>query len=166
SQDVYVDVTTVDGTATAGSDYVPQTRHLYFPAGYTSSGLTVPIISDNVMEPNETFTVVLSNPVNATLGPRTQAVVTIVNDDFALASLSPANIAVTEGNGASTDVTFAMIRSRPAAFAGTMYGGTQDGTATAGSDYVGATGSVTFAPYETSKTFTVTVLGDTVVEAD
>jgi len=43
---------------------------------------------------------------------------------------------------------------------------TQDGSATAGEDYAAALGTLTFAPGETSKTVTVTILGDTTVEAD
>jgi len=41
---------------------------------------------------------------------------------------------------------------------------TADGTALAGSDYTASSGTLTFAPGQTSKTVTVTVLGDTVVE--
>jgi hypothetical protein len=41
---------------------------------------------------------------------------------------------------------------------------TRDGTATAGSDYVTASGTLTFAPGDTSETITITVLGDTVKE--
>src|SRR5204863_200798 len=44
---------------------------------------------------------------------------------------------------------------------------TADGTATAGSgDYVAASGTVSFAAGETSKTITVTVNGDTIFEAN
>ena len=41
---------------------------------------------------------------------------------------------------------------------------TADGTATAGSDYNAASGTLTFAAGETSKTVTVAVRGDTLVE--
>ena len=41
---------------------------------------------------------------------------------------------------------------------------TANGTALAGSDYTAASGTLTFAPGQTSKTVTVNVTGDTVVE--
>jgi subtilisin family serine protease len=43
---------------------------------------------------------------------------------------------------------------------------TSDGSATAGSDYAAGTGTVTFAPGETSKTIAVPVSGDRLVEGD
>ena len=46
----------------------------------------------------------------------------------------------------------------------TVHYATADGTATAGSDYTAASGDVTFAPGETSKTITVAVLGDRLAE--
>ena len=59
--------------------------------------------------------------------------------------------------------------SAPAAQAVTVDGSTLDtgaaGIATAGVDYVAASGTVTFAPGETAKTVPITVIGDTVAEA-
>ena len=43
---------------------------------------------------------------------------------------------------------------------------TADGTATTGDDYVGKTGTLTFAPGETTKTITIEVRGDSKREAD
>ena len=55
------------GTATAGEDYVVVSGTLNFPAGSTTATIDVPLIDDLVVEDNETFTVTLSNPVNARL---------------------------------------------------------------------------------------------------
>jgi Calx-beta domain len=43
---------------------------------------------------------------------------------------------------------------------------TSDGTATAGSDYVASSGSVSFAPGQTQKTVLITVTGDDATEGD
>ena len=60
-----VDFTTVDGTAIAGVDYVATSGTLVFQPGETTSVVTVSIIGDTDIEPDEAFTVQLSNPTNA-----------------------------------------------------------------------------------------------------
>src|SRR5207244_11004959 len=78
---VTVDYATSNGTATAGSDYSSSTGTLNFAAGHNDwAFVTVPIIGDTDIEPDETFFVNLFNPTNATIA-RAQAVGTIINDD-------------------------------------------------------------------------------------
>jgi uncharacterized repeat protein (TIGR01451 family) len=69
-----------NGTATAFSDYVPLSGTLLFPPGLTNRLLFPIIYGDQAIEPDETFTVHLSNPLNAVLGNDT-ATMTILNDD-------------------------------------------------------------------------------------
>ena len=93
---------------------------------------------------------------------------TIVNDDVAppiLPTLSIADVVVTEGNAATT-TTFTVTLSAAAAGAVTVSYATADGTATAGSDYTATSGTLSFAAGETTKTITVAIAGDTVVEPD
>ena len=73
--------TTVDGTATAGSDYLPRSGLLKFAPFQTNETIMTYVIGDTNIEPNETFTVVLSEPVNAALGTAV-GIGTIINDDF------------------------------------------------------------------------------------
>ncbi|GMV29449.1 MAG: hypothetical protein AMXMBFR59_15740 [Rhodanobacteraceae bacterium] len=74
-------VNTTDGTATGGSDFVAIVAGSgSIAAGQTSGTLSVTINGDTVAEANETFTVTISAPVNATLGTAT-ATGTITNDD-------------------------------------------------------------------------------------
>ncbi len=75
-----VDWTTANGTATAGEDYVAASGTVNFTTGQTSQPLTVQVNGDTAIEPNETFTVNLANPVGATLAD-SEGVGTIVNDD-------------------------------------------------------------------------------------
>lgn len=63
-------------------------------------------------------------------------------------------------------VHFVVTLAEPSAGSVTVQYATSDGTATAGSDYAGASGVLTFAPGETSKTISVVVFGDTVLEGD
>jgi chitinase len=83
----------------------------------------------------------------------------------ALPSLSVGNVQVTEGNAPGT-VTFTVKLSAASSTPVTVTYSTQNGTATAGSDYTAATGTVTFAPGETTKSIVVAISGDAVVEAD
>jgi hypothetical protein len=73
---------TTDGTATAGSDYTATSGNLVFAPGETSKTIGVPVVNDTAVEPDETFTLTLSSPLNAKLGTA-QAIGTIENDDFA-----------------------------------------------------------------------------------
>lgn len=71
---------THDGTATAGQDYTTTTGTLTFAPGETSKSFTVIVTGDTIQEPDETVTVHLHNPTNATLGMG-EATITIRNDD-------------------------------------------------------------------------------------
>ena len=77
---VTVSYATSDGSATAGSDYQAASGKITFAAGKTAAAVSVSVSGDTTVEPDETFTVTLSAPVNATLGKAT-ATGTIQNDD-------------------------------------------------------------------------------------
>jgi VCBS repeat-containing protein len=78
-----VKVATSGGTATGGgTDYtsIPAGTLVSFAAGQTSATVTVNVTGDTTVEPNETFNLVLSTPVGATVSD-TSGTATIVNDD-------------------------------------------------------------------------------------
>ena len=78
---VDVDYATADGTATAPSDYEPQgPATVTFAPGETQKTVSVPVTGDGTVEPDETFTLALSEPVNAELATAS-ATGTIVDDD-------------------------------------------------------------------------------------
>jgi hypothetical protein len=77
---VAVQYRTVDGTATAGVDYVAASGNAVFPPGQTAVTIPVSVLGDTAVEPDETFSVVLENPVGATVAFGA-ALATIVNDD-------------------------------------------------------------------------------------
>src|SRR5262249_43461428 len=80
-QDVTVDYTTVDGTATvADHDYDAVSDTAMIPHGQTSTTITVMVNGDDIAEGNEVFTVNLSNPTNATI-LKEIGVGTIIDDD-------------------------------------------------------------------------------------
>ena len=77
---VSVVVTTVDGTAEAGSDYRFRSGTLEFRAGVSEMTFGVPVLGDEVFEPDEEFSVRIENPIGVRL-VEDHAVGRIVNDD-------------------------------------------------------------------------------------
>ena len=100
NQTVTVNYATANGTAVAGSDYSTNSGTLTFIPGETSESITVAITNDTTVEPNETFTVTLTAPVNATLGAIPRHTHTILNDDpNGLIQLSAAAYSFAESSG-------------------------------------------------------------------
>jgi uncharacterized repeat protein (TIGR01451 family) len=83
---VTVDYSVQAGSATANTDYQPLTGQLSFPSGVTSQEIIITVIGDADLETNETFTVTLANPVNATIATATAQGVIV--DDDAIANLA------------------------------------------------------------------------------
>ena len=79
---VTVGYATADGTAVAGEDYESASGTLRFAPDETSRTLSVTLLDDAVYEPEESFRLELSSPVNATLAVRS-VTGTIVDDDRA-----------------------------------------------------------------------------------
>jgi len=79
---ITVNYNTADGSAVAGSDYTAVSGTVTIAAGRNSATFNVPVNGDTAVEPNETFSVNLFNPVNAALA-NGQALGTIINDDSA-----------------------------------------------------------------------------------
>ena len=73
---------------------------------------------------------------------------------------------VTEGNTGTTTMSFPVTLSAASAQPVSVTYATADGTATAPSDYATASGTLTFNPGEKSKTISVVVVADTVIEQD
>ena len=76
-----VNYATSNGTATAGSDYTATSGTLTFPDGSAMQTFMVPILDDNLTEPDETVNLTLSMPTGVALGTPSTAVLTITNDD-------------------------------------------------------------------------------------
>jgi hypothetical protein len=159
-----VNYATSNGSATAGQDYTSASGTLIFANGITTQTFNVAITNDAVDEPDETVNLTLTNAAGTgSLGTPAAAVLTI-NDNEPTPGLAIDNTAVNEGNSGTATATFTVTLSGPSSQTVTVNYATADGTATAGSDYVAASGTVTFLPLETTKTIPVTVNGDIVFE--
>lgn len=80
---VSVDYATADGTATQPGDYATASGTLTFKPGETAKTISILVVGDLNIEPDETVTVILSNPINATLA-RSSATGIVSNDDTAV----------------------------------------------------------------------------------
>jgi surface antigen len=78
---VNVNYSTAKATAVAGADYTATSGTLSFLAGQTVKTVSVPIIGDAVVEPNETFWLLLSAPTAPYALQFSRAAGTILNDD-------------------------------------------------------------------------------------
>jgi glucose/arabinose dehydrogenase len=161
---VTVEYATADGTALAGADYAVAGGTVTFPPATVTRTISVPVLGDVLDEDDETFTVNLSNPVGATIADG-QGMGTIADDD-PLPFLFVGDCAVVEGSAGSTPCDFAVLLAPVSGRTVTVGYATADGTATAGTDYTAAAGSLSFPPGVTQQTVSVGVLGDALLEGD
>ena len=115
-------------------------------------------------ELDETFGLTLSNPGNATIGDGSG--LATVSDDDPVPVLAVNDISVTEGNAGTTTATFTVTLSAASGKSVTFDWATHPGTATAGTDYVAASGNRTIAAGPRPPRSRVTVNGDVLDEAN
>jgi hypothetical protein len=180
---VSVNYGTSNGTATGGMacstgvDFLATSGTLNWASGDSANKtFTVTICNDTADEPNETVNLTLSMPSGgATIGTPNPATLTITDDDLpAAVAFSISDARVTEGNAGTVNLAFTITLATvapPPAMDGTdgfnynVNYATANGTATAGSDYVAASGSVGFNG-PGSQVVNVTVNGDTLKESN
>ena len=160
---VNVNYAASDITAIAGSDYTAVTGTLTFTPGVTIQTFTVPIVTDSLFENNETVRLSLNAPSNAILGSANNpAMLTIVDDDtMPIVDFNSSAYSVNEASGTAT---ITVTLSAASGVTATVNFATIQNSASAGLDYLGAGGSLTFAPGITTRTFTVTILNDGLFE--
>ncbi len=174
-QVITVDYATSAITAAEGPDYTGKSGTLTFPVTTTGpQQITVTVKGDFLDEIDETFDVVLSSPTNATLQalPNDRATATIADDGDTppTASFSASPYTVTEGNSGQTTKVITVNLDRQSGqtivlgFSTTNGGSCGANAASAGSDYVSASGSLTFVPEDISEDFTILINGDIAVE--
>ncbi|MBN1155718.1 PKD domain-containing protein [candidate division KSB1 bacterium] len=161
SQPIAVFYQTVDGTAGAPGDYTSTSATLTIPPGHTSATINVPIIDDLLDEPNETFTVDLSSPVNATISDGSGQATIQDNDDPPTISISDE----TENEGVGTmsfTVTLSAASSKPISV---LYE-TMNGSAVSPGDYTSTSGTLDIPAWYTSTTINIPIIDDLLDEPD
>ena len=160
-QDAVVEYATSSGTARGGEDYEATSGTLTFPAGTTRLGISVPIIDDNVVEQEETFTISLRNS-NATI-VQGEATGAITDNDLPLISVTAEPVALEEGGTIKFTLTrigtFNLNRALEVPISATERG-----------KFIGdldaLPSEVTFAANETTATLLIETIDDEVAEAN
>jgi hypothetical protein len=156
-----VDWATAPGTASATTDYKAASGTVTFAAGETSRAITVPVKSDTTVEPDEQFSVNLSNAQGGAI-VQPSGTVTVLNDDPAGAGLRAdvGDVEVMEGGSGTRSAAFTVTLSAKSPGAVSVDYTTVDGSAVAPGDYAPASGTLTFAAGQYSQTVEVAVSGD------
>jgi hypothetical protein len=157
---VSVNYATSDGSAIAGTDYAPVSGVLTYLPGETVKTFKVPIINDSVFEGKETVLLSLSNPTgHGRLGNFATATLTLTEPGRLQINSSTYTVKENEGN---LVVNFTRLEGDSGEVQVTY---TVDGeTATSNVDFVPSSGVLTFADGETSKTITIPIVNDLIVE--
>ncbi|MGH9084060.1 MAG: beta strand repeat-containing protein [Acidimicrobiales bacterium] len=162
-QDTSVSYATSSGTATSDDDFGTSSGIAIIPTGETSTLVSVPIVGDELDEADESFTVTLTSPRNATIADAT-GTATITDDDLApTVSADEPSAGETDG---PTSLVFTVSLDAPSGQTATVDFTTAEGTATPGTDYSATSGTVVFDPGDVSETVSVPVTGDDLDEPD
>jgi uncharacterized delta-60 repeat protein len=164
---------TSDGTAQAGTDYNAVSGTVTFSSGQLVASFQVPVINDSTNESNETVNLTISNVTGTgTLGAQTTSLLTIINDDTPTVQFTLRNYSVSEGAG---NFAVPVIRfgdpSIPVAVnystfnsAGSTPCNVINGTASPVCDYAPRSGTLQFVAGEISKTISIPIVDDELVE--
>ncbi|MEG3844964.1 FG-GAP-like repeat-containing protein, partial [Microcoleus sp. herbarium14] len=165
-------------TATQNSDYTIAPTSITFPAGATGAALTkniaVTIKPDNIAENAETAILNFGKITGGVAGTTKQTTLTIAANGTVSYAVAAGIASIPEGNTGTKPLTFTVTRSGSTGGASSVNYAIA-GTATNVSDYnniggtsgaTGIAGTINFTAGETSKTITLNVLGDTIVEPD
>jgi uncharacterized protein YaiE (UPF0345 family) len=150
----------ISGTATAGSDFGPVNGRVFFaPGTNTPQTILIPIIPDNNIEADESFSLQVINSIGAS--PTGGASVTILDDD----GLPTINIAAgLNAQEPNTNGTFILSRTGNTTTALTVNLTTAPSTATSGTDFQAIATTANFAAGSSTATIQVQTIDDDVYE--
>ena len=157
---------TVSGSATSGSDFTALSGNVSIANGQQSKTITLTPINDAAVEAAETVILTIATGSGYTVGSPSNATVTITSEDVEIvntatviatddvAAESPLNTGTFTISLATTNTTGSAI----------LINYSLSGTATAGVDYTGLTGSTSIANGQISNVLTLTPVNDAEVE--
>ncbi len=151
-------------TATPSLDYNNTPISVSFSPGETTQTVSIPVVNDTLIEPDETLALALVNPTGgATLGTPNTARFTIADNDAALQFSRP------DFSGVEDGTAIAPVQVQRIGFTNIPVGvtiGLSDGTATAPLDYDPTPITLDFAPGEIIQTVQIPTVDDDTIEPD
>ena len=159
-----VDYSINDNSARSGQDFIGTLGTLNFAAGETVQEIIVDILDDSIFEADESFSLAIGNPTGAVLGNIRTAIITIEDNDLMgedTLAFSQAEYSISE---AANTATITVVRTGNTNQTVSVDYKTGDDYARAGLDYTAVSGTLTFAPDETTKTFDIPLLNDALPE--
>jgi flagellar hook assembly protein FlgD len=157
----------VDGTASPGADFTTvATGTVTIAAGQTQATVPITVAGDDEPEGDELVFVRFALPDRARLGGLWGVGFATILDDDSGPRARAGSVTVEEGDAGTTTASVPVTLSEPSSSPVTVTWRTRDNSAVAPSDYVAATGSVTFAPGQTEATIEVAVVGNGIAEPD
>ena len=155
--------TSSNGSITVGSDYTYSRGTLTFIEGDTTNAIVVPILGDTLDEPNETFTMTLSNPVNATISDSSALGTIMDNDPQPTVSFTNDSQSAFEGTTVTVSLQLSEVSSLdvtiPIRVAGSAVEGKDYTSPTSTSDSIVA--DVSILAGDTTATLTFPIMADT-----
>jgi len=155
--------TTTNGTAIAGTDYVPTNVTVTFNPGVADVAVRLAVINNGLAEGNRTVGLALTNAVNTLLAAPSNAMLTIIDTTPAPGrlSFSAANYVV---NSTDTNASVTVVRTNGSVGSVSVNYDTVPGTALPGVNYNSVSGSLTFGAGETVKTILVPLVNNGAVQ--
>jgi hypothetical protein len=132
---------------------------LTFPPNTLTWSVSIPILNDGHVELNETVHVVFSDATNGVAGPL--GTITIHDDDPATVTFASTNFNAIEGSG---EAAITVVLNAASGLPVSVHYSATNGVATPGVDFEPVEGLLVFAPGQTSRTFTVPLINESLDE--
>ena len=162
-----LDWATVDGSATTSdNDYPFRSGSITFEPNTTNVTVAAAVgsIGDTKLEPNESYVVSVDLTSGMAIVGTSQVSVQITNDDQE-PTISIGGVSRNEGNAGVSSFSFPVTLSNPSSEEVSVSYATVSGSATTGEDFADSSGTLEFAPGQTSASVSVNVFGDILPEA-
>lgn len=155
-----VNYATANGTAAAGPDYTAASGTLTFLAAETTKTITVATTNDTILEGAETVLVNLSGATGGATISDSQGIGTINDDEIE----TPPSFAINDATAVEgSAMVFTVTKTGTTISSFSVNYATFTGTAL-GTDFTAKSGTLTFAPGETTKTVSVSTVPDILIE--